>query len=94
MAKTKKPKTKATPYKRVEQIKVYIWGQYVGAVALDPKLDYYVFAYDKKFGKGGIELSPLHMPLTDTEEPYSFTDLPEATYKRLPTLLADALPDD
>jgi hypothetical protein len=30
---------------------------------LDPKLGFYVFAYDPKFGKSGIELSPLHMPL-------------------------------
>ena len=90
MAKLKK----SDSYKKVERIEVYVWGEFVGAVALDPKLGYYVFAYDKKFGKSGIELSPLHMPLTDTEEPYVFTDLPEATYKRLPAMLADALPDD
>ncbi|NJL24509.1 MAG: type II toxin-antitoxin system HipA family toxin [Calothrix sp. SM1_5_4] len=92
MAKTKKPKLKA--YKKVERIDVYIWGQFVGAVALDPKLGFYVFAFDKTFGKSGIELSPLHMPLNDTEEPYVFTNLPEITYKRLPAMLADALPDD
>lgn len=87
-------KKKTEPYKRVERIEVYIWGQFVGAVALDPSLDFYVFAYDPKFGKSGVELSPLHMPLNDTENPYVFTDLPEVTYKRLPALLADALPDD
>ena len=86
-------KKKADPYKKVDRIQVYIWGKYVGAVALDPALDFYVFAYDSKFGKSGIELSPLHMPLNTNEEPYVFTDLPEATYKRLPALLADALPD-
>ncbi len=90
MAKSKKP----DPYKKVERIDVFVWGQFAGALALDPKLGYYVFAYDKKFGKSGIELSPLHMLLNDTEEPYVFTDLPEITYKRLPALLADALPDD
>lgn len=81
-------------YKSVEQIKVYIWDQYVGALALDPQLGFYAFAYDRKFGNSGIELSPIHMPLTNTEQPYIFTDLPESTYKRLPALLADALPDD
>jgi serine/threonine-protein kinase HipA len=85
---------KIEPYKRVERIEVYLWNMYVGAVALDPKLNYYVFAYDKQFGKSGIEISPLHMPLNDTEKVYYFTDLPEATYKRLPAMLADALPDD
>lgn len=85
---------KAVTYKKVERIDVFIWGKFVGAIALDPKLGYYVFAYDKHFGKSGIELSPLHMPLNETEEPYVFTDLPVASYKRLPAMLADALPDD
>jgi len=85
---------KSEPYKRVERIEVFLWGMFVGALALDPKLDYYVFAYDKKFGKSGIEISPLHMPLNDAEKLYVFTDLPIATYKRLPAMLADALPDD
>jgi serine/threonine-protein kinase HipA len=90
----KKKKSKASPYKPVERIEVSIWGKFVGATALDPKLGHYVFAYDSKFGRSGIELSPLSMPLRTDEEPYVFTDLPEPTYKRLPPMLADALPDD
>jgi serine/threonine-protein kinase HipA len=89
-----KKKNKSAPYKRVERIELYLWGKYVGAVALDPVLNYYVFAYDKQFGKSGIEIAPLHMPLNDVEKLYVFTDLPEATYRRLPAMLADALPDD
>lgn len=89
------PKTKkSNPYKKVERINVYLWGKFVGAVALDPKLGYYVFAYDKSFGRSGIEVAPLHMPLNDNEKTYVFTDLREETYKRLPAMLADALPDD
>lgn len=87
-------KKKLNLYKRVERIEVFLWGKFVGAVALDPKLNYFVFAYDKKFGKSGIEVSPLHMPLNDTENLYVYTDLPIATYRRLPAMLADALPDD
>jgi serine/threonine-protein kinase HipA len=81
-------------YKKVERVEVSVWGEFVGAVALDPTLGFYVFAYDKKFGKSGIQLSPLHMLLNASEEPFVFTDLPEMTYKRLPALLVDALPDD
>jgi serine/threonine-protein kinase HipA len=88
------PKKKSNPYKKVEHINVYLWGRFVGAAALDPKLGYYVFAYDKLFGRSGIEIAPLHMPLNDNEEVYVFTDLPEETYKRLPAVLADSLPDD
>ena len=87
-------KKKVELYKKVERIEVNIWGKFVGAVALDPNLGYYVFAYDEAFGKSGVQLSPIHMPADDSERPYVFTDLPEATYKRLPALLADALPDD
>ena len=34
------------------------------------------------------------MPLSAASEPCVFTDLPEPTYRRLPGMLADALPDD
>jgi len=87
-------KPKASPHKRVDVVKVYLWDKYVGAVALDPSIGYYVFAYDPTFARSGPELSPLHMPLNNQEKPYVFTDLPESTYKRLPAMLNDVLPDD
>lgn len=88
-------KTKKAPrYQPVERIEVYVWGRFVGAVALDPGLGYYVFAYDKDFGRSGIQLAPIHMPADVSEAPFVFTDLPEATYRRLPAMLADALPDE
>jgi serine/threonine-protein kinase HipA len=79
-------------YKPVEKIEVFAWEHKVGAVVLDPSNGYYVFAYYPQFVKIGIELAPLQMPLSFS--PYVFAFLPEATYKRLPALLADALPDD
>lgn len=81
-------------HKPVQAIEVRIWGKTVGAVALDPKLGYYAFEYDPRFVASGIDLAPLSMPLVKSGEPFVFTDLPELTYKRLPALLADALPDD
>lgn len=81
-------------YKPVDAIEVRVWGKKVGAVALDPKLGYYVFEYEPAFVKTGIELAPRAMPLSEAPGPFVFTSLPEATYKRLPALLADALPDD
>lgn len=59
---------------------------------LDTKIGYYVFAYDPQFIKKGIELAPIAMPLSP--RPYIFPNLPELTYKRLPALIADSLPDD
>ncbi len=81
-------------YKAVPVIEVRIWGRRVGAVALDPRLGYYAFQYDPKFISTGIELSPLNMPLAHASQPFVFTDLPELTFKRLPAMLSDALPDD
>ncbi len=79
-------------YTPVDVIEVRIWGERVGAVALDPRLGYYVFEYEPAWMTRGIELAPLTMPLSRT--PYVFTSLPEITYKRLPAMLADSLPDD
>jgi serine/threonine-protein kinase HipA len=75
-------------------IEVRIWGKRVGAVAPDPRLGCYVFAYDPAWRRGGIELAPLTMPLADTRPSFAFQNLSEPGYKRLPGLLADALPDD
>ncbi|WP_346730504.1 type II toxin-antitoxin system HipA family toxin [Caballeronia sp. dw_19] len=90
--KNQPAKKKAAPYKHVDRVEVYLWDQLMGAVALDPAYGYYVFAYAPEFVDRGVEPSPLHMPLS--LEPYLFADLPDATYKRLPALLSDALPDD
>jgi serine/threonine-protein kinase HipA len=75
-------------------IEVWIWGQRVGALAPDPKLGFYVFAYQPSWRRTRIELAPLNMPLEDRREVFVFPNLPEATFHRLPGMLADALPDD
>ena len=87
------PPRKTRPYKHVGAVEVHLWNVHIGSVALDPGYGYYVFAYTPKFAGLGIEPSPLHMPAV-ANEPYLYTDLPEATYKRLPAMLSDALPDD
>lgn len=87
-------KTQTLPYKPVEVVEVKAWGQRVGAVAREPTKDFYAFGYDPSWIRRGIELAPIAMPLAQADEPFLFTDLPQATYKRLPALLADALPDD
>jgi serine/threonine-protein kinase HipA len=81
-------------YTPVHIVEVRIWQKAVGAVALDPKLGYYAYEYQPAFVRSGIELAPLTMPLAAASEPFVFGDLPELTYRRLPGMLADALPDD
>lgn len=81
-------------YQPVERIEVWLWGEFVGAAALDPTLGFYVFAYAPTFKRLGIEPAPLQMPVADDERPFVFPTLPIDTWRRLPALLADALPDD
>jgi serine/threonine-protein kinase HipA len=90
MVTKKTVKTKS--FSHVAKVDVYLWNTLIGAVALDPAYGYYVFGYVPRFLNDRIEPSPLHMQAS--EEPYIFTDLPEPTFKRLPAMLSDALPDD
>ncbi|MGO4702601.1 type II toxin-antitoxin system HipA family toxin [Dyella sp. 2RAB6] len=82
----------ASAYQPVEAVRVFAWDTEIGAVVRDPKQRAFVFQYTDGWIRRGIELSPLHMPLA--REPYTFPLLPEATFKSLPALLADSLPDD
>jgi len=78
---------------------VNIWGKLAGAVAWDAATGLAAFEYDPKFKQLGWDLSPLKMPVTDARNQFSFPELkkernPEyGTFKGLPGLLADALPD-
>jgi serine/threonine-protein kinase HipA len=75
-------------------IEVRIWGQRVGALAADPQLGCYAFAYTPEWKRSGIDLAPFTMPINDPRAVFAFPNLPEATFHRLPAMLADALPDD
>ena len=74
-----------------ETARVILWGSDVGAVTWVPDRGVGVFQYTPEFARSGIELSPLMMPLTDT--PYEFPSLSRETFKGLPGMLADSLPD-
>jgi len=64
----------------------------VGAVSFDTDTGFGAFEYDSKFIRKGIELSPITMPLS--QQIYSFPALSYATFRGLPGLVADSLPDD
>ena len=76
--------------------KVNIWNTQVGAVAWDDQRDYATFEFDATFLKSGLDLSPLKMPVEEARtgrKIYSFPSLNKETYRGLPGLLADSLPD-
>ncbi|GET29409.1 type II toxin-antitoxin system HipA family toxin [Prolixibacter sp. SD074] len=74
-------------------IKVRIWDQLVGALTWNDKRRVAVFEYSPNFVKNGPELAPLLMPLIEGES-YEFRTLPFDTFKGLPPMIADSLPDD
>ena len=83
----------------VDIAEVKIWGTLVGAVRWNADQQLASFQYDKKFLNGHHDLSPVLMPLGNGDRIYSFPELrigkneEIATFKGLPGLLADALPD-
>ena len=75
---------------------VKIWGETVGAVAWDVNSGTASFEYDPKFIAQKIDLAPLKMPIANgINRIFSFPELRNTkTFKGLPGLLADVLPDD
>lgn len=74
-----------------EEASVRLWGRAIGAVLLEDGEDTAVFQYTPEFAASAIEVSPLAMPLR--RQPYAFPALSYETFKGLPGLLADSLPD-
>ena len=78
---------------------VKIWDMTVGAIAWDEGKGIASFEYDPKFVRTRFELSPLKMPLSTNNKIYSFPEIRASkksqydTFKGLPGLLADVLPD-
>lgn len=71
--------------------RVILWGSDIGAVTWLPDRGLGVFQYTPEFAQSGIEVAPMMMPLSNT--PYEFPSLSRETFKGLPGMLADSLPD-
>ncbi len=71
---------------------INIFGKRVGAVAWDPDTEMASFEYDPKFDLEKLPIAPIKMP--QQNKIYSFAEhRNNDTFKGLPGLLADALPD-
>ncbi|MBX2867558.1 MAG: type II toxin-antitoxin system HipA family toxin [Acidiferrobacterales bacterium] len=70
---------------------VELWGRQIGAVTWLEEKGFSVFEYTPEFVASHIQVSPIVMPLR--EAPYQFPTLPRETFKGLPGMLADSLPD-
>jgi serine/threonine-protein kinase HipA len=72
---------------------VKIWNKRIGAIAWNENTGIATFEYDPEFSEGSLELSPIMMPLQE-KRIFSFQEHRNtSTFKGLPGLLADVLPD-
>lgn len=71
--------------------KVRMWGRTIAGVSVDPARGRIAFAYDEEFARSGIQVAPLKMPLGP--DIFTFPELNPETFKGLPGMLADSLPD-
>lgn len=70
---------------------VVLWGRRIGVAAMAPGRTSASFQYAPDFQRSGIELAPFTMPLGNNV--YTFPEIPFRTFRGLPGLLADSLPD-
>ncbi len=83
----------------MEVAEVKIWDQLVGAVVWDKNTGIATFEFDSKFKQLGWDLAPLKMSISEKQNQFLFPELRMEknseydTFKGLPGLLADSLPD-
>ena len=83
----------------VDVVEIRIWDKLVGAAMWDETQQLAVFEFDTKFLNTGWDLSPIKMPIKSSNRIYRFPNLRKEknasvdTFKGLPGLLADSLPD-
>ncbi len=72
-------------------LEIKLWEKTVGALLYDITTGKVIFQYDNNFVDNGLQIAPLLMPLIKNKE-YIFS-LADETYKNLPPVFADSLPD-
>jgi serine/threonine-protein kinase HipA len=78
-------------------VKVYLWDDPIAVLDWNKEKDYGVLEILSTFIQKNIDLAPLTMPLQDLtrgEKIFYFPELRTKTFKGLPGLIADSLPDD
>ncbi|MEB2776319.1 type II toxin-antitoxin system HipA family toxin [Algoriphagus sp. D3-2-R+10] len=83
----------------VAAAEIWIWDKLVGAVLWDDSEQLGSFEFNEDFLHSGLDISPAKMPLSQGRRVYRFPELRKSrgdvfdTFKGLPGLLADMLPD-
>jgi serine/threonine-protein kinase HipA len=79
----------------VDVIKITLWGEELGALSWDSQKNFASFEFFPSFLNKNQDVSPIHMPIrSSAKKIYSFPNLNQDTYRGLPGMLSDVLPDD
>jgi serine/threonine-protein kinase HipA len=75
---------------------IRLWNKKLGALSYDPTTQITTFEYTSSWINTGVEIAPLQLPLPENGQQikFQFTNLNPSTYKGLPAIFADTLPDD
>ena len=79
----------------IENAFINIWNKRIGAIHWNSESGFADFEFDPAFSQYGLDVSPLKMPIREASDNiFSFRELAGSkTFKGLPGLLADVLPD-
>ncbi len=79
----------------IENAFINIWNKRIGAIHWNSESGFADFEFDPVFFQYGLDVSPMKMPIAEAQNHiFSFRELAESkTFKGLPGLLADVLPD-
>lgn len=76
-------------------VHIFLWGEEIGALEWKPQKGSSSFTYNPAYiSKGGISIAPLIAPVNKDALFRSFGSEEERIFQRLPSFLADSLPDD
>lgn len=78
-------------------VNITLWDEKVAVIAWNKNLEVGVIEFYDSFIKKELDIAPIMMPLEDLkrgERIFSFSNLKNKTFKGLPGLIADVLPDD
>lgn len=76
-----------------ETLKVFLWGEEIGRLAWDERRRLAFFVYNPAFLRGTLDVAPLTASIRNPLSTRAIFGETERIYQRLPSFIADSLPD-
>lgn len=76
-----------------EILKVFLWGKEIGRLAWHDSRQISYFTYNPEFLRGNLDIAPLTASIRNPLSSRAIFGEMERIYQRLPSFIADSLPD-